>query len=165
MGYVLVKNKTPNLSRLLRMFLDFRINIVVLQIQFDRKLKINFMESIIKRLENLYEKNLGGIREKISAYNVEHERNLDGPFLMSSREDLYRKATVKILFVGQESYRLRGRNKSESYDIIPLMENNIYVVEETHTNSPFWHSVFKITEALNPELKNKSCFFWTNVSK
>ncbi len=123
------------------------------------------MESIIKRLENLYEKNLGGIREKISAYNVEHERNLDGPFLMSSREDLYRKATVKILFVGQESYRLRGRNKSESYDIIPLMENNIYVVEETHTNSPFWHSVFKITEALNPELKNKSCFFWTNVSK
>ena len=123
------------------------------------------MESIIKRLENLYEKSLEGIHEKISAYNDEHDRELDGPFLMSTREDLYSKAKVKILIVGQESYRLKDRNNNESYDIIQLMENNIYVIEENHTNSPFWHTVVALNGILNPEFKERCCFFWTNVSK
>ncbi|MEI7726737.1 MAG: hypothetical protein WCK09_16630 [Bacteroidota bacterium] len=123
------------------------------------------MESIIRRLENVYETKLRGIHEKMASYNEEHERKLDGPFLMSSREELYRKAKVKILFVGQESYRLEGRNKSESYDIIPLMENNIFVIEEDYTNSPFWHSVFSLNEILNPDFNDQCCFFWTNVSK
>ena len=121
------------------------------------------MKQINEELQKLYKSHETGILN----VNSSIDRDLDGPFLMDFREDLYNKAQKKILFIGQEPYGWLG-GTSNTIDVDTLMKKYIDFEMANgipNRNSPFWRGLFLLNGILNPDQKEDPCFLWTNVTK
>ncbi len=127
------------------------------------------METINNKLINFYFELL-----KDKKIICRFSEGFEGPQLMSCWEEFYNQANKKILFIGQEPFGSASLKNNTLNEIEKLMSEYIeFNMSYNPQNkpryrkpsTPFWRSVYEINEIINPELKKKPCFLWSNVSK
>jgi hypothetical protein len=117
--------------------------------------------NINEKLIDLYNSNLSGLK----AICEEFDDKLDGPQLMHCWEEDYKNAEIKILFIGQEPNSWVCRCWPEIERPLERYKEFALATNEKNDETTFWKGVLELNKILNPRLKNRLCFLWTNVSK
>ncbi len=113
-----------------------------------------------EKLEKLYQSKIEGLK-----FIENSQKELDGPLLMSCWDDLYEKADIKLLIIGQENFGWWGEKTSDIGGLMEIYTDFCMALNYHNRKSWFWQGVFKLNGLLNPKLANEPCFLWTNVSK
>ena len=119
------------------------------------------MKSVNEKLRALYfskQASITKIKEEVETKNLD----LDGPLLMYCWDEYYSIAKHKIFFIGQEPTGWVGDISNDIASLLDKYEKNDIIGKGT---SPFWRFIYEFNGILNPELKDKTCFLWTDIAK
>ncbi len=115
-----------------------------------------------------------GYIRKIKELSVNSYEKVSSPLLISVHED-YRRANLKIMFVGKETNgglgdgRLLGseaeivNNLLECYEGFDMAQHS--VIKSLHRKSPFWRFIYALSKRINNHNEYRRDFIWTNLSK